>query len=623
MSLMSALAAATSGLRTTQDGISLVAQNVANADTAGYTRRRVSAVETGSGSNFAGVRTGAIERVLDVVAQKQLRLESSGAAYTSLTARFAGNLDRLFGAPGSDSSLDAMLNGFTTAAQGLLSDPSSYSARSAVLDAASALASQIATTADGVQSLRTEAEERIGSAVTRANELLAGIAGVNAKITGQGSNAASSTLLDDRDRLIGELSQLMDVQTVQGENNSITLMTTAGLTLFNGTAPVKLVFDSQAPLRAAQLYSSDDSVRGVGTIKVASGNGTPFAIDPHTAFRSGEIAAAFELRDTTLVQAQRQLDELAAGLSLSTSEARVDGTPAALGPSQGFAVDLSTAQAGDVVHLDYVDSLGHAQQALVQIRSGGSPAYPAPASDVPNEPIFTLDLGTTAPPYSASDIRSNPDLQVQLQTAAPPTLQVFQNAAGTSQVTGLALSSIAGTLNGNTPRFPLFVDSGAAGGTYTGVYEGGSQILGFAQRIALNPALVANRSGLVVSSTVPPVTPQGDTARPQLLVDSLTKATRGFSSASGISGYGGPYTSTVVDFARRIVEVQGGNAEQAQRLDQGQQVALSAIQSRFDESASVNIDQEMAQLVALQTAYGANARIMTAARDMLDLLLRM
>jgi flagellar hook-associated protein 1 FlgK len=78
----------------------------------------------------------------------------------------------------------------------------------------------------------------------------------------------------------------------------------------------------------------------------------------------------------------------------------------------------------------------------------------------------------------------------------------------------------------------------------------------------------------------------------------------------------------VVDFAQRIVEVQGGNAEQAQRLDQGQQVALAAVQQRYTDAASVNVDQEMAQLVALQTAYGANARIMTAARDMLDLLMR-
>src|SRR3954447_17373916 len=132
----------------------------------------------------------------------------------------------------------------------------------------------------------------------------------------------------------------MDVQTVQGQNNSITLMTGAGLTLFNGTTPVTLVFDSQAPLRATQLYSSDDALRGGGTIKVASGSGPPTAIDPHTPFRSVDIAAACELRETALSQAERQLDEVAAGLSLAASEARSDAVPAALGTAQGFSVDL-------------------------------------------------------------------------------------------------------------------------------------------------------------------------------------------------------------------------------------------------------------------------------------------
>src|SRR3954452_23570293 len=235
MSLMSALSAAASGLRATQDGINLVAQNVANADTAGYTRRRTNPVEAASNDSLSGVRTGAIERVLDLVAQRQLRLETSGAAYTSLTSQFASNLDRLFGSPGGESSLDTIMNGFTSAVQGLLSDPASYSARSAVLDAGAALATQIGTTADGVQSLRTEAEQRIDAGVTRANELLAGIASVNGKIVGQGGTAAASTLLDERDRLVGELSQLMDVQVVGGENNSVSLMTTAGLTLFNGS----------------------------------------------------------------------------------------------------------------------------------------------------------------------------------------------------------------------------------------------------------------------------------------------------------------------------------------------------------------------------------------------------
>ena len=71
-----------------------------------------------------------------------------------------------------------------------------------------------------------------------------------------------------------------------------------------------------------------------------------------------------------------------------------------------------------------------------------------------------------------------------------------------------------------------------------------------------------------------------------------------------------------------MVEAQGANAEHAERLDEGQSVALAAIESRFAEESGVNIDQEMAQLVQLQTAYGANARVMTAVRDMMDLLMR-
>ena len=52
-------------------------------------------------------------------------------------------------------------------------------------------------------------------------------------------------------------------------------------------------------------------------------------------------------------------------------------------------------------------------------------------------------------------------------------------------------------------------------------------------------------------------------------------------------------------------------------------MALAAVESRYREDTGVNIDQEMAQLVQLQTAYGANARVMTAVRDMMDMLMRM
>ncbi len=102
----------------------------------------------------------------------------------------------------------------------------------------------------------------------------------------------------------------------------------------------------------------------------------------------------------------------------------------------------------------------------------------------------------------------------------------------------------------------------------------------------------------------------------------MTKAGRTLGGATGIAGSNAPFSATAAEFARRIVEAQGANAETAERFDQGQQVALAAIQSRFADYSGVNIDQEMAMLVQLQTAYGANARIMTAVRDMLDMLMR-
>ena len=50
---------------------------------------------------------------------------------------------------------------------------------------------------------------------------------------------------------------------------------------------------------------------------------------------------------------------------------------------------------------------------------------------------------------------------------------------------------------------------------------------------------------------------------------------------------------------------------------------VNALQQRLNDASGVNIDQEMANLITLQTAYGANARVLTAVRDMLDTLLKM
>ena len=69
--------------------------------------------------------------------------------------------------------------------------------------------------------------------------------------------------------------------------------------------------------------------------------------------------------------------------------------------------------------------------------------------------------------------------------------------------------------------------------------------------------------------------------------------------------------------------MQGEAASNASNLAQGQDVVVNALKQRFSDDSGVNVDQEMAYLIQLQTAYGANARVMTAVRDMIDELLKM
>ena len=93
-------------------------------------------------------------------------------------------------------------------------------------------------------------------------------------------------------------------------------------------------------------------------------------------------------------------------------------------------------------------------------------------------------------------------------------------------------------------------------------------------------------------------------------------------AGSGIGAADAPYAGTLGAFTRQVISFQGEAAENAQSLAAGQEVVVNALQQRFSEGAAVNIDVEMAALLALQNSYGANARVMSTVKEMLDMLLK-
>src|SRR5919206_2653831 len=117
MSLTQALTTSLAGLRTTQLGLSLVASNVANAETPGFVRKTLAQTTTAANGTGVGVQVAAVNRELDRYVQRQLRVELSGGAYADLRAQFYDRLQGVFGQPGSDGTLEAVFNNFTSALQ--------------------------------------------------------------------------------------------------------------------------------------------------------------------------------------------------------------------------------------------------------------------------------------------------------------------------------------------------------------------------------------------------------------------------------------------------------------------------------------------------------------------------
>jgi flagellar hook-associated protein 1 FlgK len=218
-----------------------------------------------------------------------------------------------------------------------------------------------------------------------------------------------------------------------------------------------------------------------------------------------------------------------------------------------------------------------------------------------------------------------------LNSALGATGLVFDNPSGSIlrvlddgapdlvDVDVFSASITASAFNDGELSLPFFVDGGSNSLYTEFVTATGPQKLGFASRIAVNPELRADSSRLVLYDVT---TQGGDPARPQFLDEQLTAIARLYSPASGIGTDTQPYEGSLNDFIRQAISMQGSASENAKRLKEGQDIVVNALQERFSERASVNIDAEMARLLQLQTAYGANARIISAVKEMIDLLMK-
>lgn len=620
MSLTQALSTAVSGMRVNQSGLSVIASNVANAETPGWVRKTADRVTIAGGGVGVGVRIGAINRELDQYIQRQLRVESSGAAYAGLRADFYGRLQSVYGVPGSTSALESSYNNLLSSLQTLSTSPESAASRSAVVNAAQVLAQQLNSMSNEVQSLRGDAELGLADVVNRANEAMQQIADLNRQLAAASPGAGSTAaLMDQRDAYIDQLSRMMDIKVVNSDHNQVSVFTNSGIELV-GLNAATLSFDAQGSMNASTQWSSDPAQRNVGTITLKAANGGDIDLLKSNAIRSGEIAAYVEMRDQVLVEAQTQLDEMAAAMARALSDRTTNGTAVTPGGQSGFDIDLSALANGNTVRVSYTDNVTGAQKTLTLARVDDPNALPLSRTSG-NDQLIGIDFSGGMSSVLSQLSAALGSTGLQFSNPSGNTLRILDDgAANRVDIKGVSATTTATGLAGGTPELPFFVDGTTP---YTGaISASGSQTVGFAGRIAVNAGLIADPSRMVVFQTSP-LTPNGDATRPNFLYDRLNSGAQTYSPQSGIGAPSAPFSGSIHSFLRQVITQQGAAADAAANLKDGQDVVFNALQQRFDESATVNIDEEMANLLNLQNAYAANARVLTTVKEMIDMLLKM
>lgn len=623
MGLSSALASAMSGLRANQAALSIVSSNVANSQTPGYVAQRPDQIEVTTGDFGSTAKTTGVSRDIDSYVQNQLRTETGGSGYADQMANILKQLQNVYGTPGNSGTLETALNNFTSSLQALSTSAGSSSAQTVAVGAAQALATQLNVTTKGIQSLRSNVEQDLATSSQAANAALNQIADINTKLQGLAStDPSAATLMDQRDQAINSLSKYVDVRVTTDGSNQANIYTTTGIQLVGAGLASQFSFASAGALGATSLYNIDPAKSGVGALTIKLPNGSSIDVAGNNVVSSGQIAADLKLRDQTLVQAQNQVDQLAATMSSALSDKTTAGTPVS-GPPAGFDIDLAGAQPGNTVNITYTDST-NTQRQITLVNVTDPAALPLQNATNAN-PMqigvnFSSGMGAIASALNTALPGSHLSFSAAPSPATATTLRVTDDNSGLAKVNSASSSKTISSLTSGSPQLPLFTDGGQA--LYTGaITASGSQMTGLAGRIAVNTQLSTDPTRLSIYSTSP-VTPTGDTTRSDYLYSQLTNTVFSYSPQTGLGSASQPFTGSVSNYLQQFLSVQANASTQATALQQGQSVVVSTLQAKFNSTSSVNLDSEMSNLIQLQNAYAANAHVMSVVQSMMNTLIQ-
>lgn len=312
MTLTNAFNIGQSALTASQVAIQVAGHNLANISTPGYTRQvarlqPVSGSDQGSGVYIGrGVRVFEVIRQIDEALQGRLIDGISRESHASVSLDILSSVESLLNElTGVDLSTE--LNTFFAAFSEFANNPAATETRATVVEAGVTLASFMRALRSDLTRVQQGIDQQLGSAVTRTDEILNEIASINrAIVTSESGRTQYNDLRDRRDQLLVELSQLIEVNTVEQPNGSVDV--------FVGSTPIVLAGESRG------VYFDQETRDGelVVTVRVR-------ADDEKLRITSGRIGGLLELRDGSVRQTDDELDSLASGLIFEVNRLHSSG----------------------------------------------------------------------------------------------------------------------------------------------------------------------------------------------------------------------------------------------------------------------------------------------------------
>lgn len=657
-------------LSNAQVSVNNASNNIANADTAGYQRTEANYV-TGSSITINGLTVGtgadieSIESQMDAFVEVQYLDASSDLARQNASLEYLSQMDSLFNQ--TDSGLNSAQSDYWTAWNDLAADPDSLAAREALLGAAENLVYELNTTSAQLDTMEDAINAEVQSEITDANQLIEDIAVANAGIA---ANPDDLQLVSDRDQMVQELNEIIGINTIEQSNGQVTILTEEGYTLVDGTETHSLVygmprateslmndsaydgtveysgtssgeilmeFTSTGPDGTAQfkvsldggrtweegengdtmLYTAgdDDSpveINGVeiwfegGTADHAvgdrytviaktglyyeKGDGSLTNITPMTdasgqdvsgRTANGTLSGLFTVRDDNVIPTGDSLDELAESLiwEVNSLHSQGAGLEHQTGLTGSYSVDDSSAMLSNS-GLNYADNVEMGDIEFYSYDADGNVSTSAiisidPATDSLDDVI--ADINAAFPGELTASV--NGDGQLQLSASGAMSFEIAGDSSGLLAALGV------NTFFTGTDADTIAMDS---------------NVLQDVNNI--NTGSVADDGSV----------PSGDNA----IATSMSELSTEFVSIDG-------KTTTFSGYLAEVVSDIGSAAYSAELK---QTYALTSAQYFYDQQASaseVNLDEELTALTRHQQAYQAAAEIISATRNMMDILLDM